>query len=81
MFSFIYNLTTITQSNDQYSWMGLSVEKARPTPMPLAMAALDFMKAARAGTVEVKQEQEGAESSSKPIVEAADVLEGEEIPF
>ena len=45
------------------------------------MAALDFMKAARAGTVEVKQEQEGAESSSKPIVEAADVLEGEEIPF
>lgn len=81
MFSFIYNLTTITQSNDQYSWMGLSVEKARPTPMPLAMAALEFMKAARAGTVEVKQEQEGAESSSKPIVEAADVLEGEEIPF
>ena len=59
MFSYIYNLTTIPQSNDQYSWMGLSIEKARPTPRPLAMAALDFMKAARSGEVEVKHEQEG----------------------
>tara|TARA_R110002012_G_scaffold229192_1_gene401749 strand:+ start:135 stop:923 length:789 start_codon:yes stop_codon:yes gene_type:complete len=73
MFSYMYNLTTIPQSNDQYSWMGLSVEKTRPTPMPLAMAALDFMKAARSGAVEVKQEQEGATAS-------ADAGE-EEVPF
>ncbi len=73
MFSYMYNLTTIPQSNDQYSWMGLSVEKSRPTPMPLAMAALDFMKAARSGAVEVKQEQEGATAS-------ADAGE-EEVPF
>tara|TARA_R100001463_G_scaffold21337_1_gene51353 strand:- start:2782 stop:3570 length:789 start_codon:yes stop_codon:yes gene_type:complete len=73
MFSYMYNLTTIAQSNDQYSWMGLSVEKSRPTPMPLAMAALDFMKAARSGAVEVRQEQEGATTS-------ADVGE-EEVPF
>lgn len=73
MFSYMYNLTTIAQSNDQYSWMGLSVEKSRPTPMPLAMAALEFMKAARSGAVEVKQEQEGMSTS-------ADVEE-EEVPF
>ena len=73
MFSYMYNLTTIAQSNDQYSWMGLSVEKSRPTPMSLAMAALEFMKAARSGAVEVKQEQEGMSTS-------ADVEE-EEVPF
>ena len=73
MFSYMYNLTTIAQSNDQYSWMGLSVEKSRPTPMPLAMAALDFMKAARSGDVEVRQEQEGVNAS-------ADAGE-EEVPF
>ena len=49
------------------------MEKTRPTPMPLAMAALDFMKAARSGAVEVKQEQEGATAS-------ADAGE-EEVPF
>ena len=53
--------------------MGLSVEKSRPSPMPLAMAALEFMKAARSGAVEVKQEQEGATAS-------ADAGE-EEVPF
>ena len=73
MFSYMYNLTTIAQSNDQYSWMGLSVEKSRPSPMPLAMAALDFMKAARSGAVEVRQEQEGVNAS-------ADAGE-EEVPF
>ena len=73
IFSYMYRLTTIAQSNDQYSWMGLSVEKTRPTPMPLAMAALEFMKAARSGAVEVKQEQEGVVSS--------DDVEEEEVPF
>tara|TARA_S200002703_G_C3797090_1_gene246146 strand:- start:2230 stop:3018 length:789 start_codon:yes stop_codon:yes gene_type:complete len=73
MFSYMYNLTTIAQSNDQYSWMGLSVEKSRPTPMSLAMAALEFMKAARSGAVEVKQEQEGMSTS--------DDVEEEEVPF
>jgi len=73
MFSYMYNLTTIPQSNDQYSWMGLTVEKSRPTPMPLAMAALEFMKAARSGAVEVRQEQEG--------VSPADDAGDEEVPF
>lgn len=76
MFSYMYNLTTIPQSNDQYSWMGLSVEKSRPTPMPLAMAALDFMKAARSGAVEVKQEQEGAAASAE-----VEVVDGDDVPF
>tara|TARA_R100000455_G_scaffold29217_1_gene19243 strand:- start:1403 stop:1678 length:276 start_codon:yes stop_codon:yes gene_type:complete len=73
MFSYIYNLTTIPQSNDQYSWMGLSVEKSRPTPMSLAMSALDFMKAARSGEVEVKHEQEGV------VTDAED--NDEDVPF
>ena len=73
MFSYTYNLTTIPQSNDQYSWMGLSVEKTRPTPMPLAMLALDFMKAARSGEVQVKHEQEGV------VIDAED--NDEDVPF
>ena len=76
MFSYMYNLKTIPQSNDQYSWMGLSVEKSRPTPMPLAIAALDFMKAARSGAVEVRQEQEGAAASAE-----AEVVDGDDVPF
>ncbi len=32
MFSYMYNLTTIPQSNDQYSWMGLTVEKKQTDP-------------------------------------------------
>ena len=63
MFAYIYKLTTVAVSNDQYSWMGLSVEKARPTPPHLAKDALSFMKAARAGDVQVKQEQEGVSDS------------------
>ena len=56
--------------------MGLSIEKSRPTPMNLAIPALEFMKAARAGDVEVKQEQEGASSTTAETPEA----EGD-IPF
>lgn len=73
MFAYTYRLTSIPQSNDQYSWMGLSVERAHPTSMPLAKVAMEFMKAARQGDVNVQQEQESAVSNTE---------EGEdEIPF
>ena len=73
MFTYTYRLTSIPQSNDQYSWMGLSVERAHPTSMSLAKIAMEFMKAARQGEVNVQQEQESAVSNTE---------EGEEeIPF
>ena len=73
MFAYTYRLTSIPQSNDQYSWMGLSVERAHPTSMSLAKIAMEFMKAARQGEVNVQQEQESAVSNTE---------EGEEeIPF
>jgi len=65
MFSFTYRLKTIPQSNDQYSWMGLSIDKEGQTSMPLATAALDFMKAARQGTVQVQQEQESVSTTTE----------------
>ena len=65
MFAHTYRLTTIPQSNDQYSWMGLSVEKEGPTSLPLATAALEFMKAARQGTVQVQQEQESVVTTTE----------------
>ena len=73
MLAYTYRLTSIPQSNDQYSWMGLSVERAHPTSMSLAKIAMEFMKAARQGEVNVQQEQESAVSNTE---------EGEEeIPF
>ena len=65
MFAYTYRLTSIPQSNDQYSWMGLSVERAYPTSMPLAKAAMEFMKAARQGDVNVQQEQESTVSNTE----------------
>ena len=56
MFSYIYRLKTAAQSNNFGTWHGLSVERERPTPLPIARIAKDFMVAARAGEVEVKQE-------------------------
>jgi hypothetical protein len=67
MFAYIYRLTTVPQSNDQYTWMGYSIERVRATPPHLARAALEFMKAARAGEVEVKQEQEGIVDDETPF--------------
>jgi len=66
MFAYVYRLSTGLLSNNMGSWHGLSVNLEKHTPLPLARVARDFMVAARAGDVNVKQEA------------AAD---GEDIPF
>ena len=58
MFAYTYRLTTTTQSNDEGSWNGYSINQEGATDMSLAMMAKDFMGAARSGDVEVKQEQQ-----------------------
>jgi hypothetical protein len=59
MFSHIYKLTTIPQSNDQGAWMGWKVELVGPvTDMNIYQAAKAFRDAVRAG--EVKPKHEGA---------------------
>ena len=66
MFAYVYRLSTGMLSNNMGSWHGLSVNLEKHTPLPLARVARDFMVAARAGDVNVKQEA------------AAD---GDDIPF
>ena len=70
MFSYIYRLKTVEQSNDLGSWYGVTAEREKPTPIELARLSLDFMKAANGGAVVVRQE--GA---------ADDVASDEEVPF
>ena len=70
IFSYIYRVRTVEQSNDLGSWYGVTAEREKPTPIELARLSLDFMKAAKGGSIVVKQE-----SGS----DAAD--DSEEIPF
>jgi len=58
MFAYTYRLTTTTQSNDKGTWHGYSVNQEGPTELSTAMVAKDFMSAARAGDVQVKEEQQ-----------------------
>ena len=58
MFAYTYRLTTTTQSNDKGTWHGYSVNQEGSTELPIAMLAKDFMSAARAGDVQVKEEQQ-----------------------
>ena len=57
MFAYTYRLTTTTQSNDKGSWNAYSINQEKATEMSIAMAAKDFMGAARSGDVAVKEEQ------------------------
>ena len=66
MFAYIYRLSTGVLSNNMGTWHGLSVEREKATPLPLARLAKDFMVAARAGDINVKQEASA---------------DGEDIPF
>tara|TARA_Y100001938_G_scaffold150764_1_gene243293 strand:+ start:2385 stop:3176 length:792 start_codon:yes stop_codon:yes gene_type:complete len=56
MFAYTYRIKTGIQSNNRGSWYGLSVERDRPTSMQVAKLSKEFMVAARAGEVNVKQE-------------------------
>jgi len=65
MFAYTYRLTTTTQSNDKGSWNGYSVNQESATELPIAMMAKDFMSAARAGDVKVKEENQRDDVVSK----------------
>ena len=58
MFAYTYRLTTTTQSNDKGTWNGYSINQEGPTNIEVAKVARDFMAAARAGDVQVKEEQQ-----------------------
>ena len=57
MFAYTYRLSTTTQSNDKGSWHSFSISQEEPTTLQNAQVAKSFMSAARAGEVEVKEEQ------------------------
>ena len=67
MFSNIYRLKTVEQSNDLGSWHGFTCDKESPTPLEIARLALSFMKAARSGEVQVKQDALSDEESDEDI--------------
>ena len=57
MFAYNYILSTTTQSNDKGTWNSFSISQAGQTAIEDAQVAKTFMSAARAGEVEVKEEQ------------------------
>mgnify|MGYP003646072334 FL=1 len=67
MFSNVYRLKTVEQSNDLGSWYGFTCDKESPTPLEIARLALSFMKAARSGEVQVKQDALSDEESDEDI--------------
>ena len=59
IFAYKYLLTTVELSNDKGSWFGFNVTQADQitgAEKSLALQAKDFMMAAKAGDVKVKQE-------------------------
>jgi len=70
MFAYTYKLTTNTQSNEKGSWNGYSVNQEGITELSIAMMAKDFMAAARAGDVQVKEEQQRDEAVSTAKVDS-----------
>jgi hypothetical protein len=66
MFAYTYRLTTTSQSNEKGTWNGYSVNQQEPTELSIAKLAKEFMSAARAGEVKVKEEQQRDETVVKP---------------
>ena len=66
MFAYTYRLTTTSQSNEKGTWNGYSVNQQEPTELSVAKLAKEFMTAARAGEIKVKEEQQRDENVVKP---------------
>ena len=64
MFAYTYRLSTVTQSNDKGTWNSYSINQEGATDLATAKIAKDFMSAARAGDVEVREEQQRDDSST-----------------
>ena len=69
MFAYTYRLTTNLQSNMKGDWNGYSVNQEGATELSIMRLAKDFMEAARAGDVQVKEEQQRDEVVSTAKVD------------
>ena len=70
MFSHVYRLTTVAESNDQGTWKGYKIECARSLTKEegnVYQAAKDFRKEVESGRIKVEESERGAsESNANP---------------
>jgi hypothetical protein len=68
MYSQMYRLTTVPESNDKGKWVGWEVERIGPVEdAGIYQAAKAFATSVNAGEVKVKHQDEAAESSTTPF--------------
>jgi len=68
MYSQMYRLTTVPESNDKGKWFGWEVERIGPVEdAGIYQAAKAFATSVNAGEVKVKHQDEAAESSTTPF--------------
>jgi len=68
MYSQMYRLTTVPESNDKGKWFGWEVERIGPIEdAGIYQAAKAFATSVNAGEVKVKHQDEAAESSTTPF--------------
>jgi hypothetical protein len=68
MYSQMYRLSTVPESNDKGKWFGWEVERIGPVEdAGIYQAAKDFANSVNAGEVKVKHQDEAAESSTTPF--------------
>lgn len=68
MYSQMYRLTTVPESNDKGKWFGWEVERIGPVEdAGIYQAAKSFAVSVNAGEVKVKHQDEAAESSTTPF--------------
>jgi hypothetical protein len=68
MYSQVYRLTTVAESNDKGKWFGWEVERVGPVEDALVyQAAKTFAASVNAGDVKVKHHDEAAETGTTPF--------------
>ena len=68
MYSQVYRLTTVAESNDKGKWFGWEVERVGPVEdAGVYQAAKAFALSVNAGDVKVKHQDESAETSATPF--------------
>ena len=68
MYSQVYRLTTVAESNDKGKWFGWEVERVGPVEdAGVYQAAKAFALSVNAGDVKVKHQDESAETSTTPF--------------
>jgi hypothetical protein len=68
MYSQVYRLTTVAESNDKGKWFGWEVERVGPVEdASVYQAAKSFATSVNAGDVKVKHQDEAAETGNTPF--------------